>query len=328
MDYSFSRPIALLPMLLLLLAGGSTAAGEEHVHITESNGYRYIVSDGLPNHETGPFPNRNNPNRIQLQYHRFRVPLAPKAEQESAPFFLMPFGVALNGIPFDPGAAEFWNGDRNWQYEALEGVVNLGLDANNAHVQPTGAYHYHGRPTGLIDRMEARENMLLLGYAADGFPIYANRGYQDAADPSSGLRTLRSSYRLKDGRRVGGPGGAYDGAFVQDYRYEPGSGDLDECNGRTGPTPEYPEGTYYYVITENFPFIPRRFRGTPDESFMRRGPGGGGHPGAGPPPQGSPPPGRRSNPPGPSGQRPPPRGHAEWAIPPVGVAQTRGDERR
>jgi hypothetical protein len=58
-----------------------------------------------------------------------------------------------------------------------------------------------------------------------------------------------------------------------------GSGDLDECNGRTGPTPEFPGGTYHYVLTDDFPFVPRLWRGTPDGSFLRR-------PGAGPGPGG------------------------------------------
>jgi hypothetical protein len=65
-----------------------------------------------------------------------------------------------------------------------------------------------------------------------------------------------------------------------------GLGDLDETNGRTGVTPEYPNGTYYYVLTDNWPFIPRMFRGTADASFAR--PGGQGGPGPG----------------GPGGQRP------------------------
>ena len=38
------------------------------------------------------------------------------------------------------------------------------------------------------------------------------------------------------------PGGAYDGIFVEDFEYVPGSGDLDECGGRTGVTPEFPGG--------------------------------------------------------------------------------------
>ncbi|MBL0185636.1 MAG: YHYH protein [Candidatus Obscuribacter sp.] len=63
-------------------------------------------------------------------------------------------------------------------------------------------------------------------------------------------------------------------------------GDLDQCNGRTGVTPEYPQGTYYYVITETYPFIPRCYHGTPDPSFERRPPGGG--PGSGRPGMGGP----------------------------------------
>ncbi len=60
---------------------------------------------------------------------------------------------------------------------------------------------------------------------------------------------------------------------MQDWEIIEEVGDLDECNGRTGSTPEYPDGTYYYVIRDEFPFIPRNFRGTPDDSFRRRGPG-------------------------------------------------------
>ncbi len=56
------------------------------------------------------------------------------------------FGVALNGLPLDPGTAEFWHNDPNWNYEAMSGKMDLGLDENNAHVQPNGAYHYHGLP--------------------------------------------------------------------------------------------------------------------------------------------------------------------------------------
>ncbi|MBK7637302.1 MAG: YHYH protein [Saprospiraceae bacterium] len=32
-------------------------------------------------------------------------------------------------------------------------------------------------------------------------------------------------------------------------------------------TPEYPTGTYYYLITDDFPNIPRYFRGTPAPEF-------------------------------------------------------------
>jgi hypothetical protein len=206
--------------------------------------------------------------------------------QTITPLGMNPFGVAINGVPFDPGAAEWWNNDpgSGWQYEALSGKINLGMDQNHAHVQPNGAYHYHGLPTGLINQLGDEKRMILIGYAADGFPIYEQYGYR-LADIRTDIIKLRSSYRLKAGQRPGGPGGKYDGTFVQDYEYVAGAGDLDQCNGRTGVTPEYLRGTYYYVITSEFPFIPRCYRGMPDESFRRRGPGPGG-------PRGRPPGGR------------------------------------
>ena len=113
--------------------------------------------------------------------------------------------------------------------------------------------------------------MLLIGYAADGFPIYGPYGYADPDNPKKGFKLMRSSYRLRKGTRSSGPGGVYDGTFVQDYEFVAGSGDLDMCNGRYGPTPEHPEGIYHYFITEEFPFVPRYLRGIPDPSFLRRG---------------------------------------------------------
>lgn len=226
--------------------------------MTTDKRYRYIRSNGIPEHATGRFPNANNPNQIRPQTHRFRMPLHPKPAQRITPLRRMRFGVALNGVPFDPGTAEAWRDDprSGWNYEAISDYLDLGLDDNNAHVQPSGSYQYHAIPTGLIRN---RDNTQLVGYAADGFPIYYIKG-------------LQSSYRLKSGvRPVNSPGGAYDGRFTQDYVYVPGLGDLDECNGQQGKTAEYPDGTYYYVLTTMFPYIPRCFKGKPDDSFKHRG---------------------------------------------------------
>lgn len=89
---------------------------------------------------------------------------------------------------------------------------------------------------------------------------------------TSALKRALPSYRLKAGARPDGPGGAHDGTFGKDWAYVAGSGDLDECNGRMGKTPEFPAGTYYYVLTDDYPFVPRLWRGTPDSSFSRLGP--------------------------------------------------------
>ena len=276
--------------------------GRNKVSITIEGEFRVIHSNGIPAHPTGSFPNRGNPNRIAAQDYLFRIPAKPKSADKITPLRMQDFGIALNGVPFDPGAAEFYLGNRHggWQYEALSGAVPLGIDRSHAHVQPTGAYHYHGLPTHLLSalKLDKAAHSPLVGWAADGFPIYAVYGYSDAKSPVAGLKALSSSFRLKSGNRPGGknqPGGIYDGTFVADYEFSRGHGDLDECNGRFGITPEFPDGTYAYFLSEEWPVIPRAFRGTPSRDFERRRPQGG------PPRSG--PPGRRPYP----RRRPPPR---------------------
>jgi hypothetical protein len=238
---------------------------------------RVLTSNGMPGHSAGDFPNNHDPVPLRPQRHHFEMPLKPAAAGTPTPLNMWIFGMARNGVVFDP-SGPFWNrdGKSGYQFEVMSpaAAVALGIDVNHAHTQGRGMYHYHGLPTGLLWRLRREtpeRRMLLLGYAADGFPIYGPDGPVDAADLQSPIRRQRSSYRLKPGKRSSGPGGRHDGTFVEDFVYEPGLGDLDECNGRHGPTPEFPEGTYYYVLTDDFPFIPRQFRGKPDPSF-RHGP--------------------------------------------------------
>jgi len=257
-----------------------------------------MSSNGIASHLTGSFPNAGNPNRISEQSHRFTFSNTP--QRNAYPAEARIFGVTLEGIPLERDTAESWRNQREWRYEAITPAIAdgtdhhitgdwLGTDCNNAHVQPTGKYHYHGLMEGLLNEIRATTNsddMVLGGYAADGFPFYLRYGYADPMDPSSGLARMRASWELKQGTRPSGPGGAYDGEFREDWEYVAGSGDLDQCGGRFGPTPEYPDGIYHYYITDDYPYIPRCVMGTPDSSFTRRPDG--------------PPPGARRD-----GQRPP-----------------------
>jgi hypothetical protein len=272
-------------------ATGGTAKNE--VSITTEGDTRIVRSNGIPDHKPGQFPNRNNPNVISPQQYEFRMTTKP--QEAPSPIFSGGawFGVALNGVPFEPGTAEFWKGERRWNYEALGGFINLGLDNSNAHVQPTGAYHYHSLPTGMIANLGGDgKQMRLIGWAADGFPIYTAYGPTDSKNSASVLKKLRSSWQVKKGQRDSGPGGRYDGTFTADFEYIPDSGDLDACNGRFEVTPEFPQGTYAYHLTEQFPWISRSWKGAPDATFYKKmgpgpsGPGGRrpGGPGFGPPP--------------------------------------------
>jgi hypothetical protein len=258
---------------------------------------RRIRANGVPNHDVGPFPNAGNPTAISAQSYTYAVPVTPSGAGANARVF----GITTAGVVLDPGTAERWNDSMSWSYEALRyatapaffsgaGATDtvrhptaLGLDCNFAHVQPTGAYHYHGIPSGL---MPATPALTFVGWAGDGYPIYGRWDYANPADTTSALREMRASYRLRSGTRpsgTAGPGGTYDGTFVQDWEYAAGTGDLDECNGRTGAVMLQGRTvtTYHYVLTNTFPYIPRCFHATPDPSFaagMMMPPGDGGVP--------------------------------------------------
>lgn len=250
---------------------------------TVDGALRRISANGVPNHDVGDFPNPGNPNAIAAQSYTYAVPVTPGGAGAVARVF----GVTTAGVVLDPGTAERWNDSPQWSYEALRYATGptyfdgagatdrarhpaaLGLDCNFAHVQPNGAYHYHGIPTGLMPDAPA---LTFVGWAGDGYPIYGRWDRSDPNDATSALREMRSSYRLKSGARPSGdagPGGAYDGTFTEDWEYVAGHGDLDACNGREGMVPL--EGrvvrTYHYVLTDTFPYIPRCFHAAPDASF-------------------------------------------------------------
>ncbi len=256
-------------------AGDGQSPAPSQVSITVEGGFRVIRANGLPDHAPGQFPNRGNPNGLAAQNYTFRMPLQPKENTTFTRLAMHPFGVALNGVVFDPGAAEWWQMDprSGWTLDPISGSQKLGIDRHNAHVQPSGVYHYHALPTGLVEkRTGGKEKVAQVGWAADGFPIYGPWDYSDAKNTNSAVKRMKSSYRLREGTRPGGPGGKFDGSYVEDFQFVRGAGDLDEANGRFGVTPEFPQGTYHYVLTDDFPFIPRQFKGVPDSSFFRHGP--------------------------------------------------------
>ena len=94
-------------------------------------------------------------------------------------------------------------------------------------------------------------------------------------DPSGGINSFESGYSLRTGQRTGdgitAPDGPYDGNYLEDYEYVAAGAELDECGGRHGVTPEYPNGTYYYVLTDNWPWIPRCLKGEYVDNSFRLG---------------------------------------------------------
>lgn len=239
---------------------------------------RELTANGIPDHEVGTFPSAANPNTIAEQDVSASYTLAP-TQTDTASELGGPRGTTgyvLNGIKIDAGtggscddtgtACSLGDPSGSWSIEALgQSSFDFGTDDNNAHVQPGGAYHYHGMPEGFISKRGGDSStMTLIGWAADGFPIYARYGYSTADDASSELRAMEGSYQFIADVSSSRPSVAtYPlGTFRQDWEYVAGSGDLDECNGRLGVTPEFPQGIYHYYATDSYPFFQRCVKGS------------------------------------------------------------------
>ena len=218
-----------------------------------------------------------------------------------------PVGIAVNGVPIfgpeegpggDAVALEFlyFNEDRQ--------PIDLGYCG--AHNGPSGVhYHYDAMcqfwddPNGQTivnydyTDLDSTQHSPIIGWAFDGYPIYGMYAWDDNGQ----VAPMKSSYEVERSSEGGDQG--YNG--IDDWNYVSGLGDLDQCNGRFGPTPEYPDGTYYYVSTPisastktvvntdsqtvpmiGFPYFLLCYHGEADMSNADAGgPGGGGGGGPG-----------------------------------------------
>lgn len=258
---------------------------------TCSGSMRTLTANGIANHAVGVFPNSGNPNAISTQSVTASIKLAPTLAA-AANYNAQPTGYGLNGIKFDANTGggcvnsatsptntsqcDYLGGPWAWSLEALVSVTpfDFGADSNLAHVQPGGAYHYHGAPArlfsalgGTLDSAGLPTKMVLIGWAVDGYPLYYKVGYKTASDSSSTLVALKGNYlpNSTSSSNSARPSSSVfpKGTFKNDWAYSASNGgDLDECNGRTGVTPEFPTGIYYYVVTDTYPFAPRCVKGT------------------------------------------------------------------
>lgn len=212
---------------------------------------------------------QSNPSSVAFTLNPAVVGMTPKGNV---------VGWAINGVKFDPATAEIcptqsycstggatYGAGTTWNVEALgQTLFSAGVDGANAHIQPGGAYHYHGMPDLYLTYLAKGQKLTLIGFAVDGFPIYAKWGYTDVNDTTSAVIEMTSSYKLKAVIPTGRPDTSTVkyGTFTQDWEHQVGLGHLDECNGRTSKTPEFPAGVYAYYITNTYPYIQRCIKGT------------------------------------------------------------------
>lgn len=223
----------------------------------------YVRCTCIPGYDIGPWA--GNPNTPANQDFCFRITRGPV--ENTGTLVNTPLGhigVWRNGVSiFNAKDGMSYNNQGIWNRDAyiFEGSS---FDACLGHPAPNGEYHHHASPNCLYAHTDDEHHSDLIGFAFDGYPVYGAFAYTNP-DGTGGLSRMRSSYQLRtitqrttrpDGSALQpnqyGPaiGGQYPlGAFLEDYAFVAGSGDLDEHNGRTGVTPEYPEGTYAYFVT-------------------------------------------------------------------------------
>ncbi len=223
-----------------------------------------LTSNAIPNHD---FDDASASFATPVSEHvgTFSIPRSPTFAAAPTDLELRSYdAVMLNGVVVDLLAAGcFGVGDGRigcfdlatpWRYDPMAPTAGFGTDAHNAHTQPDGRYHYHGDPLALYASAGV-EASGVIGFAADGFPIYG-----PFFDDGTIVREAVSGYTLRSGSRPDGPGGSYDGTYVDDYEFTD-AGDLDECNGMMV------DGQYGYYLTRTYPWVLGCLRGTPDPSF-------------------------------------------------------------
>lgn len=240
-----------------------------------------ITTNSIPNHNfNDSSANFHDPVKENAAtYHVTRTPAV--ATKTTALSQRVNNGVMLNGVVLDILSAGCYKPDGRrtdadgnvqigcksndaWLLDPLSTTTSFGADEHNAHTQPNGLYHYHGNPNAMFDDNPGPAGSPVVGFAADGFPIYGSY----FLDPISGsVRKAVSGYALKPGTRGSksdtNPGGSYDGTYVDDWQFTD-AGDLDECNGMRV------DGQYGYYVTDTYPWVMKCFSGTPDASFGKK----------------------------------------------------------
>lgn len=222
----------------------------------------YVTCTCIPGYDIGPW--NANPNTPVNQNFCFKITRNPVENTGTKTATgLGHIAVWSNGVSaFNAKDAMSYNNQNIWYRNAYY-FEGQSFDECLGHPAPNGEYHHHVNPTCLYDDTDSTQHSPIIGYAFDGFPIYGAWGFANA-NGTGAIHRMRSSYRnrtitdrttLPDGTVLQanqyGPtiAAAPLGAYLEDYEYVQGFGDLDEHNGRFSVTPDYPNGIYAYFVT-------------------------------------------------------------------------------
>jgi len=224
----------------------------------------YISCASIPGYSIGPWS--GDPNIPSNQDFVFKITLHPaKNTGTKTAVGLGQTGVWSNGVAiYSASDGMTYNNDGTWHRNAYY-FEGSSFDDCLGHPDQSGCYHHHVNPKCLYNSADSTHHSPIIGYSFDGYPIYGAYGYSNP-NVAGAVRRMKPSYQLRttmvnrdtlpNGTIVSvsneGPvvSTSYPlGDFMEDYKYIPGSGDLDTNNGRWCVTPEYPSGTYAYFVT-------------------------------------------------------------------------------
>ena len=260
----------------------------------------YVTSSGIPALILGPWI--GNPGTVSAQNRTHKIPRSPTVNSGTkTSTTLGSTGVWIDGVAiYNWSDGQSFNNTRIWNQNAIY-FEGQGLDANGGHPPPTGEYHTHAAPSGLMTKVNdnGSGHSPILGWSYDGYPIYGPYGFSNR-DGTGAIERKESSWKTRNittrttyanGTSVAaGPDVATTplGAYVEDYEFVHGLGDLDKYNGIFSVTPEYPDGIYHYVVSLDsagkgaFPYvIGLEYYGNVETANLMTG--GGGTGGGGPP---------------------------------------------
>ncbi len=244
--------------------------------------YVWVEATGCPDYLCGPFNGDGNPSFPSNQNRIIVIPRTPTPNPGSSANSynnLGAMGYLINGVAiFNAGDGMSYNNQGVWNRNAIV-MENEGFGCDRSH-PAMGNLHNHQIPMGFNYSVAGTQSDIcdcfpsdglftaapaqhspLIGFAADGYPIYGPYAYANV-DGTGGIALMTPSYQVRnitarthyaDGTNVtDGPAisAAWPlGAFYEDYEFIANSGTLDYYNGRFAITPEYPCGTYAYYTT-------------------------------------------------------------------------------
>ncbi|NNE66634.1 MAG: YHYH protein [Pyrinomonadaceae bacterium] len=151
------------------------------------------------------------PSYYESKEITYRIPVKPVFMKFPTAIGRDGIGLAFNGVPFDPAAPV---------HAILAAHTLAPLDDCGGHVNPHKGYHYHAANGCSKEASKEENHPPLLGYALDGFGIYALKNEDgkepDDLDDCRGHTDEKRGYHYHAGR----PG---DNKIIGCFRGDPGS---------------------------------------------------------------------------------------------------------